>query len=93
MDSFVLLAYASLAALWTLLQWLLAGLKFTLEAEDLSFWYKQKSDIYELWQQHKQLKTMEMSETWPDIFYEGYIHQFQPGPTHKIHQQQQKHQA
>ena len=42
MDSFVLLAYASLAASRTLLQRLLACLNFTLEAEDLSFWYKQK---------------------------------------------------
>ena len=46
----------------TLLQQLLACLNFTLESEDLSFWYKQKSDFYEVWQQHKQLKTMEMSQ-------------------------------
>ena len=63
MDSFALLVYASLAASRTLLQQLLSCLNFTLESEDLSFWYKQKSDFYELWQQHKQLKTMEMSET------------------------------
>ena len=42
MDSFILLAYARLAASRTLLQRLLACLKFTLEAEDLSFWYKRK---------------------------------------------------
>ena len=42
MDSFVLLAYASLAASRTLLQWLLACLDFTSEAEDLSVWYKRK---------------------------------------------------
>ena len=42
MDSFVLLAYASLAALRALLQQLLACFNFTLEAEDLSFWYKRK---------------------------------------------------
>ena len=42
MDSFVLLAYASLTALRTVLQQLLACLNFTLQAEDLSFWYKQK---------------------------------------------------
>ena len=42
MDAFVLLAYASLAALRTLLQRLLACLKFNLESEDLSFWYKQR---------------------------------------------------
>ena len=43
MDSLVLLAYASLAASWTLLQWLL--LNFTLNSEDLFFWYKQKKVI------------------------------------------------
>ena len=42
MDSFVLLPYASLAASRTLLQRLLACLNFTLESEDLSFWYKRK---------------------------------------------------
>ena len=42
MDSLVLLAYASLVASKTLLQQLLACLNFTLEAEDLSFWYKRK---------------------------------------------------
>ena len=42
MDSFVLLAYASLAASRILLQWLLACLNFTLESEDLSFCYKRK---------------------------------------------------
>ena len=62
MGSFVLLAYASLAASRTLLQRLLVCLNFTLESKDLSFWYKQKSDFYELWQQHKKLKTMEMNE-------------------------------
>ena len=40
MDSFVLLAYASLAGSRTLLHRLLACLNFTLETEDLSFWYK-----------------------------------------------------
>ena len=44
MDSFVLLAYASLAASRTLLQRLLACLNFTLEAEDLSFCYKRKTN-------------------------------------------------
>ena len=38
----VLLAYTSLAASTTLSQWLLPSLSFTLESEDLSFWYKQK---------------------------------------------------
>ena len=42
MNSFVLLAYASLAASTTLMHQLLACLNFTLEAEDLPFWYKWK---------------------------------------------------
>ena len=42
MDSFVSLAYASLAATRTLLQRLLACLNFTVEAENLSFWCKRK---------------------------------------------------
>ena len=85
MDSFILLVYASLVASRTLLQQLLACLNFTLESKDLSFnSTNEKSDSYELWQQSKQLKTMEMSGTLPDTFYEGYIHQFQPEATHKI---------
>ena len=43
------------------------------------------NDFYELWQHHKQLKTSEVSEAWPDIFNEGYIHQLQAETTHKIH--------
>ena len=42
MDSFVLLAYASLTASRTLLQRLLACLNFTLDSKDLSFWCKRK---------------------------------------------------
>ena len=42
MESFVLLAYASLAASRTLLQRLLTCLNFTLDSEDLFYWYKQK---------------------------------------------------
>ena len=38
MDSFVVLAYVSLAASRTFLQRLLACLNFTLDSEDLSFW-------------------------------------------------------
>ena len=41
------------------------------------------SDFYELWQQHKQLKTMEMSEVWPDTYEEGYIHQLSMNPLTK----------
>ena len=47
MDSFVLLAYASLASSRTLFQRLLSCLNFTLESEDLSFWDKQKKRL--LW--------------------------------------------
>ena len=42
MDSFVLLAYASLAASRTLLKRLRAYLNFTLGSEDFSLWYKRK---------------------------------------------------
>ena len=42
-DSFALLAYASLAASRTLLQRLLACLNFTLDLEDLLCWYKRKN--------------------------------------------------
>ena len=45
MDSFVLSAYASLAASRTLLQQLLACLNFTLDSKDLSFCYKQQKVI------------------------------------------------
>ena len=41
-DSFVLLAYANLAASRTLLQRLLTYLNFTLDSEDLFCWYKQE---------------------------------------------------
>ena len=45
MDSFVLIAYASLAASRTLLQQLLACLNFTLDSEDSFCWYKRKKVI------------------------------------------------
>ena len=32
-----------------------------------------------------------MSEAWPNTFDEGYIYHFQPEPTHKVHEKQQKH--
>ena len=47
MDSFVLVAYASLAASRTLLQRLLACLNFTL---DSVFWWYKKSNFYEICQ-------------------------------------------
>ena len=55
-DSYALLAYASLAASRSLLRQLLASLKIYSVGTD------KKSDFYELWQQHKQLKTLEMSQ-------------------------------
>ena len=42
MDSFVLVAYASLAASRTLFQRLIACLNFALDSEDLFCWYKRK---------------------------------------------------
>ena len=45
----------------------------------------ENGDFCELWQQHKQLKTIEISEAWTATYDERYIHQFQPEPTHKIH--------
>ena len=85
MYSFVLVAYSSLATSRTLLQKLPACLNFTLDSKDLRCWYKQKSDFYEVWQEHKQLKTMEICEVWPDTYDEECMHQFQPEPTYKIH--------
>ena len=85
MDSFVLVEYASLAAWKTFLQQLLACLNFTLDSEIYSVGIDEKSDFYELWQQHQLLKTMEMSEVWTDTYDEGYIHKFQLEPTQKIH--------
>ena len=79
MDSFVLLAYASLAASRTFLQQLLACLNFTLDSEDLFCWCKQKNDFYELWQHHKLLKTTEIT------YDEGYRHQFQSETSRKVH--------
>ena len=84
MDSFVVLAYASLAASRTLSQQLLACLNFRI-TRFIRLVQTKKGDFYEIWQQRKQLKTMEMSQALPDIFYEGYIDQFQPEPPHKIH--------
>ena len=84
MDSFVLVAYASLAASRTLLQQLLACLNFILYSEDSFCWCKQKNDFYKLWQHHRLLKTMKMSEACPDTYNEGYTHQFQLNPLTKF---------
>ena len=37
------------------------------------------------------MSDMEISVAWPDTYDRSYIHQFQPEPTHKIQEQQQKH--
>ena len=50
MDSFALLAYASLAALRPLLQWLLACLNFYFRFRRFIIATHQKSDFHELWQ-------------------------------------------
>ena len=45
--------------------------------------------FYELWEQHKQLKTKKMNEAWHTIYNEGCVHQFQNRPIYKIQQQKQ----
>ena len=79
-DSFVLLAYASLAASRTFLQRLLAFLNFPLHEKIYFVGTDEKSDFYELRQQHKQLKTMD-----EELLHEEYKDRFQPEPTHKMH--------
>ena len=39
-----------------------------------------QSRFFELRQQHKQLKAMEINEAWPYTYDEGYIHQSNPNP-------------
>ena len=91
MDSFLLVAYAGLAASITFLQQLLACLNFSLDSKDLFFGTNERIDFYELWKQHKLLKTTGMGEAEPDNYGEGYIHQFQLEPLNKIHKQQKKY--
>ena len=56
------------------------------DLEDLFCWYKMKKVIsMNYGSSTKQLKTMEMSDAWTGTYNEGYIHQFQPEPNHKIH--------
>ena len=56
------------------MQQLLPYLKFTLVQKINSVGDYEKTNFYELWQQQKQLKTMEMREAWPDIYKEqGFI--------------------
>ena len=87
MDSFVVLAYVSLASSKILLQWLLACLSFTLDSEDLFFWYKRKK-----WTTTAAQAAENHGDQWGLTWYdEGHIHQFQPEPIDKIPEQQQKH--
>ena len=86
MDS-VLLTYAIFAASSTLLQKSIACLNITVQ-KIYSTGTNKKNDFYQLWEQHKQLKAIEMIEFWSDIYNEGYTHQFQPEYTDKIHLQQ-----
>ena len=80
MDSFYLLAEASLAASKTLVQWLLVPELYFRFGRFTLLVQTKRSDFYELWQEHKQLKTMEMSKAWPDIFIEGYIYNIYMNP-------------
>ena len=85
MDSFFLLAYATLEASRTLLQQIIACLTFALDSEDLFFWYKHKK--WFLWT----MAAAEAAENHGDECHltwyldRGYIHQFQPKPTQKLH--------
>ena len=47
-------------------------------------------DYCRLWLKQKYIGTMVMNETFPDIYDEGYMQQFQPGPSHNIQKEQQK---
>ena len=82
MESFVLLAYASLAASRTLLQpsELYFRIRFTP--------FVQMKKVISMNYGNSATQAAENhGDEWtsPDTFYEGYIHQFQPEPTHKIH--------
>ena len=85
MDSFVLLVYTNFPASRTLLVRLLACLNFTLDSEDLSFWYKRKKRF--LWT----LATPQAAESHGDewglawYFWWGIYNQFEPELTHKIY--------
>ena len=72
-DSFLLLAYASLKASRILLQQLAAYLNFNLDSEVLFCWCKPNKWFLWTCQQHKQLKSMEMSEAWFDTYDERFL--------------------
>ena len=53
----------------------IAGLsEFLFRCRRFVLFLQTKELIYELWQQHKLLKTTEIDEAWLDIYVEGYIH-------------------
>ena len=83
-DSFVLLALASLIASVTLLK-ITSLFELYFSFRRFILLVQTINDLYELWQQHKLLKTMEMREACSEIYNERYRHQFQPGSTPKIH--------
>ena len=83
---FVLLAYASLAGSRTLLQQSLVCVNFTLDTEDSFCWYKWKK--WFLWTMAAAQTDENHGDEWGLTLYlydEGYVHQFQPEPIHKIH--------
>ena len=47
---------------------------FAKRFSDLFCWCKEGSNFFELWQQHNQLKTMEVNEILPDIYRDKYIY-------------------
>ena len=67
MDSFVLLAYASLAGSRTLLQQLLACLNFTLESKNVSLWCKQNN--WFLWTMAAAQAAENHGDEWVLIWY------------------------
>ena len=67
MESFVLLAHASLAASTTLLQWLLSCLHFTLDSEDLFCWYEGKK--WFLWTMAPAQTAENHGDGWDLIWY------------------------
>ena len=66
--------------------YLLDSLNFTVESEDLLFWYKQQKKRF-LWTMAAAQAAENHRDGWglTDTYNEGYIHQFQPKPTHRIH--------
>ena len=82
MDVFVLVTYASLADSRIVLQMITSLPELYFRFRRCILLVQAKNDFYELWQQHKLLKTMEMSEVWPDATIRDiYIHSNLNPPT------------